>query len=511
MVTSSRGLPVVVEAGRTSEEIEIRLEAGSTLRGVVLEHGKLVAGARIAAIATGGRRNPRTAVSQRDGSFALGEVPRGEIRFTAAPYDVVAPTSFRVHRDEHDGVVLELESLGAIVGHVVRGQRPVAGAHIQIHGPNERELSAIRADADGRFEARGLQPGPWTLFASSDRHGAFDRAPETVDVARAETEEVIIDLAFAAAIAGVVVDQDGAPVPGVSVEFQHTRIDDGGIGITSVDGTFRAATMTGGGQYQSTVRPYQGSSSSLRPAVGAEFPLITLADGDSEVTGVVLAVQLDRLSIAGTVVDTDGAPVADARVTAEMMQRGEDPRFFRWVHYAAATTDMEGRFSIGDLSAGTYALQARSPAGAEATVAGVRAGRTDVAVILPAPGAIEGTLVGFRETPEVSAMRDSGAPAHGAVAGTTFIVRDLSPGTYLVSARTPTEAASARVAVSAGRTARLTLRSGGSGIVTGRVRDLRSGKPIIANHPPGTTRKVTVARAGKTLTADLVLREPDVR
>jgi RNA polymerase sigma factor (sigma-70 family) len=481
MVETSRATPVVVEAGQISEELVIRLGAGSLVRGVVLEGGEPVAGARVATQALEGRSRSRVAVSQEDGTFVLEGVPRGEVRFTASPYDVVSPASFRVEKAEHDGVVLEVEALGAIVGQVVRGRRPVPGAFINIHGPNARELEPIRADADSRFEARGLRPGRWTLFAATERNDAFGRAPEIIQLARGATEEVTIELAYSAAIAGVVLDQDGAPVPGVSVAFQHTTLDDAGVAITSADGTFRAAMMIGGGQYRTAVKAHQGSSSLLPPAPGAELPLVTLADADSEITNLVIKVQLDRLSIAGAVVDTSGAPVADARVVATMVQAGEEPRFFRWVHHAAAVTDVEGRFSIADLSDGTYAVQARSPAGAEATATGVRAGRADVALTLPAPGAIEGTLVGFAGEPQVSATPTGGtsaAPTHGIVDGASFAFRDLSPGTYVVMAASSSEAASARVVVRAGSASRVTLTSGGSATVVGQVREFAAGDPV---------------------------------
>lgn len=81
--------------------------------------------------------------------------------------------------------------------------------------------------------------------------------------------------------------------------------------MTAADGSFRAASMTGGGQYLTAIHPRCNTTESLRAPSGAEFPPITLADGTSEVTGVVLAVRLDRLSIAGRVVDGSGAPVRD--------------------------------------------------------------------------------------------------------------------------------------------------------------------------------------------------------
>ena len=480
-LATSRETPIVIEAGHTSEEIDLVIEARSTLRGVVVQGGKPIPGVHVSARTIDASGESSDAVSQQDGSFVLEHVPRGHVRFVARPYAVVGPRTFHVERAEHEGVLIEVDQLGSIVGRVLRRDRPVEGAKLELLGPNSHDLGSVRTGADGRFEARGLRPGRWVVYGWSERHGAFGRAPD-VQLERGQTAEVTIDLAFSAAISGVVVDQDGAPVPAVPVEFSHTGRDDTGFATTSEDGTFRATTMTGGGQYRVTVRPRARSSVALRPAAGGEFPLVNLADGASEVTGLVLAVRLDRLSIAGRVVDQHGAPVADARVAAEVNASRVEMRHGRLSHPASATTDVEGRFSIGDLSAGLYGVRARSSTGEEAIAEGVAAGRKDVAIVLPSPGIVEGTLTGFREAPRVSATRRDSAAAgavfQGTVSGTSFRIQPLSPGTYVVSARTGTEAASARVEVTAGATANVALTSTGSGSVTGRVRDFHSGAPV---------------------------------
>jgi RNA polymerase sigma factor (sigma-70 family) len=480
-LATARETPIVVEAGQITEAIDLVLETRSTVRGRVTDGGKPVAGAVVAARTGDAGRQSADAVSQQDGSFVLDRVPRGQVRFVARPYQVVRPETFEVIRPEHDDVIIEVDALGVIAGKVLRRGRPVDTALIVLRGPNSAELGPVRTGVDGRFEARGLRPGEWRVIGSSDWEGAFGAAQE-VHLERGQRAEVTIDLANGAAISGVVVDQDGAPVPAVSVEFRHSGRADWGVTTTAADGSFRAASMTGGGQYLTTIHPRWNATESLRPASGGEFPPITLADATSEVTGVVLAVRLDRLSIAGRVVDERGAPVPDARVAAEMMSPGLAPRFGRWFHQASTVTDVDGRFSIGELSAGTYALQARSNAGTESVIEGIAAGRDSVAIVLPSPGSIEGALVGFREAPRVSALRQdgrgSGAVTYGVVSGTAFTMRTVTPGTYLLDARTGTEAASARVDVMAGRTSRVTLSTTGSGTVTGRVRDFRSGTPV---------------------------------
>jgi RNA polymerase sigma factor (sigma-70 family) len=480
-LATARETPIVVEAGQTTEEIDLVLETRSTVRGRVIDGGKPVAGAVVAARTGDAGRQSADAVSQEDGSFVLDRVPRGQVRFVARPYQVVRPETFEIVRPEHDDVTIEVDPLGVIAGRVLRRGRPVDAARIELRGPNSAEVEPVRTGLDGRFEARGLGPGEWRVIGSSERDGAFSPAQE-VHLERGQRAEVTIDLSYGAAISGVVVDQDGAPVPAVSVEFRHSGRADWGVATTAADGSFRAASMTGGGQYLTTIHPRWNATESLRPASGGEFPPITLADGTSEVTGVALAVRLDRLSIAGRVVDERGAPLPDARVAAAMMSPGGAPRFGRWFHQASTVTDVDGRFSICELSAGIYALQAHSSAGAESVMDGIATGSENVAIVLPSPGSIEGSLVGFRETPRVFAVRQdarsSGTVTQGAVRGTAFTMKTVTPGTYLLDARSATEAASARVEVTAGRTSRVTLSTTGSGTVTGRVRDFRSGAPV---------------------------------
>jgi RNA polymerase sigma factor (sigma-70 family) len=480
MASSGAGTPIVVGVGQTSVEIEIRLEAGSTVRGRVVDGNKPVAGARVTAAEHHGAE--ATAISQDDGSFTLTGVPRGEIRFSAFPYDVEKPESFTVTERLHDGVVIEVGARGTIIGHAVREQRPLPGASIDLRGPNDDELAEVRADMNGRFEAHGLRPGPWTLYAADERIGAFGRAPATVHLARGQTAEVTIDVAFAASIEGSVIDQNGSPVPGVTVMFHNTKTDDGGLAVTTSDGSYRATTMTGGGQYRPAVARAPMSRSELPPAAGGEFPLVMLADGNAHVTGVVLAIQLDRLAIAGRVVDSDGAPVPDARVSAELVEGNRSPRFASGVQLPADTTTVDGQFTLDDLLAGTYALRARAPTGVEAVLPNIRAGQRDVTLVLPNPGALEVTTVGFKTAAQVTAIRTemvgAEAPAFATAAGNVYRFKNLSPGKYAVTARSAAEVATTTVQVITGRTARTTLTSGGSGVVAGHVRDFKTQRPV---------------------------------
>ncbi|HUQ05854.1 MAG TPA: sigma-70 family RNA polymerase sigma factor [Kofleriaceae bacterium] len=500
-LATARETPIIVEAGQTSEPVELVLETRSVVRGTVVEDGKPVAGATITARVGDTRRPSADAVSQSDGTFVLDRVPRGTVRFFARPYDVEKPTTFTVSKPEHDGVVLSVKPLGAIVGTVLRNGKPATGALIELQGMSSQELGPIVSDGDGRFAARGLRPGKWVAFASSDRQGAFGRAKEDIELAAGETKEVTIDMPYGAAISGRVVDQDGAPVPNVSVAFRHTSVDDVGLATTSADGSYRA-TMMIGGTYRPLISLGVRTATTLRPAQGDQFPVFTLADGASELTGIVLAVRVDHLAISGRVVDETGAPVPDAHVAAERTEPGAEPHFWRWYQQTTTITDVDGRFTVDDLSSGPHAIQVRTAAGLETIVSNIAAGRRDVSIVLPSAGSIEGTLAGFDAVVRVIAVRDEArgaeAPLRGTVTGNTFTVPSLGPGAYLVSAFTDTEVASAPVTVTAGKAARVALTGGGTGSITGTVRDFETGRPVEG------MRCNVFARAGESRTSGAI-------
>lgn len=473
---------VLVGVGQTSAEIEIRLEAGSTLRGRVVDGDKPISGARVAVISSAlvAPDANTQAVTQADGTFVIAGVARGDVRFTAFPYEVKSPETFHVSKADHSGITIEVSARGSITGTAVRNKKPVPMASIYVSGPNDDELGDVTADANGRFAVHGLRPGPWRVDASDDSIGAFGRAPGTVIIEGNETKDVTIDIPFAASISGRVIDQTGAPVGGVGVMWRHASSDDAGITSTRSDGTYRAATMTGGGTYRAVVKRAMPSQTNLEPASGTDFPSVTLENGSSEVTGVDLVVRLDHLVIAGRVVDESGQPIPDVRVIADVS--GHELGFGSGLQHPAATTDIAGRFSIEDLGAGTYALLARTPSGISATQSGVVAGRSNVIIAVPAAGVIEVTTPGFAATPTVRAIRSDAigalAPTMATPQGSLHVLRNLTPGRYLVEARTGTEGVTATVEVAAGRTSRVTLVSTGSGAIAGVVRDFKTNKPV---------------------------------
>src|SRR5437773_11854671 len=86
---------------------------------------------------------------------------------------------------------------GAIVGHVTAqsGTIPLGGAEVVVRDGAGGDAATLATDADGRFEVRGLAPGPYRVIVALD---GFAPRSETVVVAPGKTSDVGVDLAIAA-------------------------------------------------------------------------------------------------------------------------------------------------------------------------------------------------------------------------------------------------------------------------------------------------------------------------
>jgi protocatechuate 3,4-dioxygenase beta subunit len=469
---------VVVEAGQTSREMVLRMGRTRHVSGTVVERGtsKPVAGAEVNIWSRNGRGGGTT--SQSDGSFVV-SVPSGTFDVRVMPWDVISPKSITVGDGDVTGVRIEVEQLASVRGRITYKGEAVAGAIAQLSGTGGPHQAA--SDADGRYEIRGLPPGTYHIFATSARHEAFGEAhPDHFPVAaREHLDGKDIELNFAGSIAGVVVDQKGAPVPGVWVSFDLIGGSDGGGSGTGLDGSFTATQMTGGGDYRPSVMPTDASPVRYPPASGEKlFPPVALADGATHIEGVRLQIRYDRMSISGRVTDAAGKPQPDVRVLAAAQEGNQLALFFLWQDLPAATTAVDGSFTLTELQQANYSLQARAADGNTAIVRDVPAGKSGVSIILTGTGGIDGEVVGFRGSPDITAFRidqPTQEMLNPLLDGSHFQLRGLAPGRYRVNASAPDGGDAQIVAVQAGVNAAVTLRSHGIGSISGRVVDWRTG------------------------------------
>ncbi|MCW5805663.1 MAG: carboxypeptidase regulatory-like domain-containing protein [Deltaproteobacteria bacterium] len=469
----------LAEVGKANEAT-IRLAAMARITGIVKNGTAPVAGAQVFAIRKSPVARSQPSMSAADGTFVLERVPVGDTVFSAYPYEVKKPAGFKVERAQtYDGIVLDVGTLGSIRGRVTRLGKPVVGVSVCCVRTASFEPGRT-TDADGKYEFVGVAAGEYELYAETTDIGAFAH-PSKVTLGDNEDRTVDIELDQAGAIAGVVVDKEGKPVPGVHVRWTHEVTGDQGRAMTDARGKYRAGAMTGGGKYRSGVYATATSTTPYPTADGAPYPSLEVKDAATTLEDVRLAIAYQHLPIRGRVVDTNGAGIADASVKALQARPNQPAQFNPWMKLPITFTDADGNFALQGLSPGEYALQARSVDGGEGVAPSVAAGATGATIVVARPGAIEGTLTGFPSKPVVYArMLDSaGRFVPGDVEGAaSYRVRGLRAGRYLVGAQTTFEGEAQIVEVKPGATVQLPLVARGRGAIDATVLDFRTKTPL---------------------------------
>ncbi len=468
LATRNRLNPIA-SVGAPADDVICELEPTVAIEGTVIDHTTKAPQPDVElSMDTLDQLGPQQFVghSRTDGTFVL-DVPPGDYlpMLEQGVFSNDPPLKLQAHQNVR-GVVLELDAAGSIAGHVTRGGRPLAGVRVTAASALIGHDHTVTSRADGSYLFTGLAPTDYAVRAQADRLGA-SAAPRDVKLDPGGHENLDLDLDLAASVAGVVVDQQGQPVRGAFVRFTLLHGHDDAIATTSDDGRFRADAMSGGGEYAVQVQRTADEAT----ATGDRFPPVTVKDGSSAVTGVRIVVNLEAFAIAGRVLDDGGRPVPDITVTAGAREWREQAPF-------QATSDQHGAFTIRDLRAGSYDLWTNAPGGGEAQ--SVPAGKSDIVIRIATPGAIEGTLEGFGERPEVvmeGKTFNTGRMLHPEMTAAGFRERSLAPGEYTITAASATGYANATVSVAAGGTAKVAVRSSGFGSIVGTFTDATH-KPI---------------------------------
>ncbi|HSR98463.1 MAG TPA: carboxypeptidase regulatory-like domain-containing protein [Kofleriaceae bacterium] len=239
-------LPTRQLAAGADERLAIRLaRGGRALTGTVSDAtGGPIAGARIDAARLSASAEPSDAVSSTltgpDGKYRL-TVAEGQLLVAAASADY-APQSKHVEVGAAGAVADFALVPGGVIEGVVRDERtrePVPGAAVVARRDSPAMLLAETgarlavAGGDGRFRLGGLRPGAWDLRASD--HGRGSKAQTLVGIGVAEqVADVELLIGSVPVIRGQVVDEAGAPAPGVEVrafargEDTESRADEKG-------------------------------------------------------------------------------------------------------------------------------------------------------------------------------------------------------------------------------------------------------------------------------------------
>ena len=383
---AGRGLtahPVDIALGAgDSRELELTMRATGIVRGRVVHAGQPVAGVRIETkypdwLACTADCSD-SAISQGDGSFVLDRVALGPARFETRPFRIVSPRELAIVEGDRNSIELVVEPLGAIRGKVTRHGVPVPFARIGIWGTSSSEMNA---DAAGRYEATGLEPGTYSFYADDTRLGAGIASTDSVRVALAEQVSHDVELAWGARVSGTVVDPTRQPVVGAHIRVREVvddaRAIDVGRCVTGTGGAFACAQLRGGAAYEIGVFANEDAAHAFRFV--SPPPTLTLANGDARVDNVQLVVDPAVRAVAGVVVDRDGGPIADARVVA---MTTEQRRVFS-TNPRTVTAD-DGAFRIAHLAPGEYVLEVSTVDGRHARRT-VPAGTSNLSLVVESP------------------------------------------------------------------------------------------------------------------------------
>jgi hypothetical protein len=256
----------------------------------------------------------------------------------------------------------------SVQGHVENPSgAPVAGVEVHLCGP---WIGRTKTDANGIWRFKTVAPGAYIVCA-----GPFVSPEPTGPVVELDginaVENFAVRLETGALVRGSVIDTN-------AVAARRAFVVATKVGVTfpedstkrcSDDGTFEIDGLTAG-----TYRVFAHFGKHASPNVE-----VVLTDGENEPLQLIL----EPASIAGTVVDENGAPVAGAHAGESSLIRGD-------------VSGADGRFDLGAFPRGEYEIAASLPGQFESAAnasAMVPSGTTDVKLVVAPLATIVGRVL----------------------------------------------------------------------------------------------------------------------
>lgn len=331
----------------------------------------------------------KSVTSSSDGKYRFKGVSEGEYLVEARHIDYLSPDPAEVSLavgEEKSGVDMILLAGGSIEGTVFDKEgKPFAGAQVQARSPGRWQRETARADIDGLYAFRGLQPGRYSVSLAKEAEGNMmfevmiaghqDESGHEQAVIVEEGETVTFDIYdVAGSVVSGYVTEAGNPVDGMQVELFPAE------GFAFMP-TKSVSTDRKGAYVMEDVKP---GDYMLRLNVGG------LPDPIEKAVKVYAASRADRDfdlptgRLSGRVTDiSTGYPVKGVAITLEHLVEKETGETRRMVNVAAfatadgdgetegvttftmggaagrVTTDKDGRFTVNYLGEGEYRLVAK--------------------------------------------------------------------------------------------------------------------------------------------------------
>jgi len=538
-----------------SEDVEIAgspviqnfvLTPGGVIRGVVIarDTNKPVAGAVVTADVRHDHDKRALQPTDADGAFTIRGMHPGAVQIIAGGrgYASAQPTTVELGIGEQiENVRVIVDKAYTISGTVVkRGTKDGlpnlgVGAFAMSASKGSQHTANAPSDDKGRWEIYGVRPGTFTLYAFGE--AVVPNIGKSVTVGTKDLDDVELEIEAGVTIAGKVTPPQAA---GVTIELA------GEVGIANMFDAIKTFMVRGDadpatGAFTLHNVPAGAFKLVARATAGPVGTLpITIAAADQR--DVVVPLEI-RASLSGKVVDTTGAAIAGASVSA---RRTDDDHatmvMFMGGARGGATSRADGTFKLIALEAGEYEVHAsRHGDVIERTMVVLGAAdkvklptyklalgddKTGVVVMVPAengvirgqvqdsnnqpvadtwvtarrlpslPASLSGKTDGLADEMSNSEWWTSSEPVLTGVDG-KFTIGKLGDGQYLVVAEGPRGASRAEKKANPGDT--VTLQLAALGTLTGHVTS--AGSPVVGysiecKGPAGTADRSSAASDG---------------
>lgn len=438
-----------VEAG--SSDVEIRLQEGTTLHGIVLDG---LSGARL----------PEAKVALAEGREAR-PVPQKVVwtdefgRFELYGLEPGRQTLLATHPDEPDhSMEFEIEDLTLTAELEVFPSDWLSGRILDEHGdgvPNAR----IRCDTTsflwrksrlGPTQAISHEEGSFSLgvptflkgtgkagfkLSLSASHPEYGNTRIEVSPPLEESHwpELEIVLTRPRSLSGRVVDSRGRPIAGAMVRVGHWLNGEGRTVHADVEGAYRFGGLESG-EYVLTAH-----------AVGFSITVIEDVVVDTEHTSLDVELNPGEI-LGGAVVDSRGRPVSDASVYAIIAVRPDFPaaadRLWHQRPIAMSRTDDDGQYTLAGLPSNDVSLFATAPGYARSATITVESNDAQLELVVRRHARIEGQLLAAATRLPISDFciavhpkenNDFVPPRRFNSPSGDFIVEQVLPGQYVVT------------------------------------------------------------------------------
>lgn len=480
--------------GETVTDVVVPVDPAFDASGFVVDAGDPTRGlgdVEIVAMIPGHDDSQRYVVTEPDGYFELHGLLPGTHMIMLGGGGLLGSgfdQQVRIEAADRDDLLIALERGTSVRGHVepptagtvqVKSRQESGGVEVMLAAMKLSQATATIAP-DGSFDIGTVPQGEWKL-AVEGVDGS--KGELEIAVSEADLEDVVVSVSPRPHVSGVVLDEAGKPLAGLSVRLEgepdpsrppgpFSGAPARGTAVTAADGSFVVYGLDPE-RLTLVIEDGRGQPVRLLDATRA-----TVVVSERDIDGLELRVALPQGRIAGLVRGPDGEPLADAMVMVAAASDGKGSRTRS--EHTPTITDADGRFVLEGLADRSYDLYAHGPdADVQGSLQAVTPG-ADVTLELEQLAVLQGVVT--REgvpVPrfEVEACEIGGRQTVFSPDG-SFTFERLGAGPCTVLVTTDDGAATATVELARGGTGRVALEIGAWGSVEGVLVSASDGKPL---------------------------------